>query len=93
MMDGVIAVLTTQNAEALPQLGGENAQLTQLDQPAVSQLTAGIRDQIDLPLRILLALLAGAALALLFEYLDPTFRSRQELQELGLVILGEIPKK
>lgn len=92
MMDGVIAVLTRQNAEALPQLGGENARLTQLDQPAISQAPAGIRAQLELPLRILLALLAGAALALLFEYLDPTIRSREELQELGLTILGEIPK-
>ena len=93
MMDGVIAILTTQNAQALPQLGGENAQLTQLDQPLVSQAPAGIRAQLELPLRILLALLAGAALALLFEYLDPTFRSREELQDLGLEILGEIPKQ
>lgn len=92
-MDGVIAVLMTQNAQALPQLGGENAELTQLDQPLVTQLSAGIRDQIDLPLRILLALLAGAGLALLFEYLDPTIRTREELQDLGLAILGEIPKQ
>ena len=93
MMDGVIVVLTTQNAAALPQLGGENALLTQLDQPAVSQLPAGIRGQLELPLRILLALLAGAGLALLVEYLDPTIRDRQELQDLGLEILGEIPKQ
>ena len=92
MMDGVIAVLTTQNAAALPQLGGENALLTQLDEPAVVQQPAGIRGRIDLPLRILLALLAGIGLALLVEYLDPTIRDRQELQELGLEILGEIPK-
>jgi capsular polysaccharide biosynthesis protein len=36
--------------------------------------------------------LAGIGLALLVEYLDPTIRDRQELQELGLEILGEIPK-
>lgn len=92
MMDGVIAVLTTQNAAALPQLGGENALLTQLDQPMVSQLPTGIRGQLELPLRILLALLVGVGLALLAEYLDPTIRTREELQELGLAILGEIPK-
>lgn len=93
MMDGVIAVLITQNAAALPQLGGENALLTQLDQPTVTQLPTGIRNQLDLPLRILLALLAGIGLALLVEYLDPTIRDRDELEEIGLEILGEIPKQ
>jgi capsular polysaccharide biosynthesis protein len=85
-------VLTTQNAQALPQLGGENAILTQLDQPVVSQAPAGIRSRLELPLRVALALAAGVALALLVEYLDPTIRTREELQELGLAILGEIPK-
>jgi capsular polysaccharide biosynthesis protein len=93
IMDGVIAVLTTQNASALPQLGGENAQLIQLDQPVVNQAPAGIRSQLDLPLRILLALLAGVGLALLVEYLDPTVRDRQEVQDMGLAVLGEIPKQ
>lgn len=93
MMDGVITVLITENAAALPQLGGENAQLTQLDQPQVNPAPSGIRNQLELPVRILLALLAGAALALLVEYLDPTFRDREEVQELGLAILGEIPKQ
>ncbi len=93
MIEGVIAVLTTQNAQALPQLGGENARLTQLDQPVLTQAPAGIRSRLELPLRIVLALAAGVALALLVEYLDPTIRTREELQELGLAILGEIPKE
>ncbi len=93
IMEGVIDVLTTQNAQALPQLGGDTAQLTQLDQPVVSPAPAGIRGRLELPLRILLALFVGVGLALLVEYLDPTYRDRQELQELGLAILGEIPKK
>lgn len=93
MMDGVIAVLTSDNAQALPQLGGETAILTQLDQPLVNPLPAGIRSQLDLPLRIILAFLAGVGLALLVEYLDPTIRDRDEAEQLGLQILGEIPRK
>ena len=93
MMDGVIVVLTEQNSEALPQLGGETAVLTQLDQPVVNQVAGGIRSQLDLPLRILLAIVAGVGLALLAEYLDPTIRDREEVKQLGLPILGEIPKK
>ncbi len=91
--DGVIEVLMTQNAAALPQLGGETALLTQLDQPSVNQIPVGIRNQLELPVRILLALIAGVGLALLVEYLDPTIRDRDEVQELGFGLLGEIPKK
>jgi capsular polysaccharide biosynthesis protein len=93
MMDGVVSVLTADNAKALPQLGGETAVLTQLDQPVVNPMPSGVRSQLDLPLRLLLALMAGVGLALLVEYLDPTIRDRNEIQQLGLQILGEIPKK
>lgn len=93
MMDGVVSVLIADNAKALPQLGGETAVLTQLDQPVVNAMPSGVRSQLDLPLRLLLALMAGVGLALLVEYLDPTIRDRDEIQQLGLQILGEIPKK
>ena len=93
MMDGVIAVLLADNSQALPQLGGDTALLTQLDQPVVNGIPSGIRGQLELPVRILLALFAGIGLALLVEYLDPTIRDRQEAQRLGLDILGEIPRK
>jgi capsular polysaccharide biosynthesis protein len=40
-----------------------------------------------------MALGAGAGLALLVDYLDPTVRGRKELEEMGLPVVGEIPKK
>jgi capsular polysaccharide biosynthesis protein len=92
MMDAVAVVLQEQNS-ILPQLDGETAVLVQLDQPIVNQIPAGIRSQLDLPLRILLALGAGVGLALLVEYFDPTIRERDELTKLGLPVVGEIPKK
>ena len=90
MMDAVAKVLMEQNA--LPQLGGETADLIQLDQPIVNPISFGLRSQLDLPLRIILALGAGIGLALLAEYLDPTIRERDEVVAMGLEILGEIPK-
>ncbi|MEJ2747275.1 MAG: hypothetical protein P8183_05110 [Anaerolineae bacterium] len=92
MVDAVAVVLQEQNS-VLPQVGGETPVLVQLDQPVVNQIPAGIRSQLDLPLRILLALAAGIGLALLVEYLDPTIREREELTEMGLPVVGEIPKK
>lgn len=93
MLDGVITVLTEDNAGALPQLGGENALLTQLDEPVVNPISAGIRSQLDLPLRVALALAAGLGLALLAHYIDPTVRDREEVARAGLAVLGEIPKE
>ncbi len=93
MMDAVAKVLIEQNAAGLPQLDGETAVLVQLDQPVVNQVPVGIRSQLDLPLRIALALGAGVGLALLVEYLDPTLRERDEVEKLGLPVVGEIPKK
>lgn len=92
-MDGVAVVLSEQNADALPQLGGETAVVTQLDQPIVNPIGAGFRSQLDLPLRIVLALVAGLGLALLVEYLDPTVRDREDVEKAGLTLLSEIPRK
>lgn len=93
VMDSAIAVLTEQNALALPQLGGETAVLVQLDEPVVNQIAGGIGSQLDLPLRVALALAAGVGLALLAEYLDPTVRERRELERMGLAVVGEIPRE
>lgn len=93
IMAATITVLTEQNAEALPQLGGQPAVLTQLDAPTVNPIAAGIRSQLDLPLRVVIALGLGIGLALAVEYLDPRIHDRAALQELELEILGEIPKK
>jgi capsular polysaccharide biosynthesis protein len=84
-------VLIERNALGLPQLGGEPARLVQLDEPIVNRVSAGIVKQLDLPLRIILALLAGIGLALLVEYLDPTVRDRRELETMGISVIGSIP--
>ena len=52
----------------------------------------GLRERLDLPLRLLLALAAGVALAFLLDYLDDSVRSAAELEEMGLAVVGEIPR-
>ncbi len=93
MMNAAITVLQEQNTVALPQLGDEPAVLVQLDEPVVQPLPGSIRSQLELPLRLGLALAAGVALAFVVEYLDPTVRDREEVEALGLPVMGEIPKK
>lgn len=91
IINGVITVLTEQNAAGLPQLDGRNAALVQLDEPSVNRVPNGLMDQLELPLRVALALAAGLGLAFLVEYLDPTVRERQDIKRIDLEILGEIP--
>jgi capsular polysaccharide biosynthesis protein len=93
IMDAAIIVLQERNADALPQLGGQPAEVIPLDPAIVNQIPPALRSRLDLPLRVLLALAAGLGLALLIEYLDPTLRARDEVEGLGLPVLGEIPKK
>ncbi len=92
-MNAAASILIEQNDLGLPQLGGEPAQLVQLDQPIVNEIPPGITKQLDLPLRIALALGAGIGLAFLVDYLDPTVRNRTELERIGLSVIAEIPKK
>ncbi|MEZ4590346.1 MAG: hypothetical protein R3D55_04290 [Chloroflexota bacterium] len=92
IMNAAITVLREQNATALPQLGGETAVLTLLDEPIVTPLPRSLGSLLDIPLRLAIGLAAGLGLALLVEYVDPTIRSREEAETIGFVILGEIPK-
>lgn len=93
IMEAAIVVLQERNADALPQLGDQPAEVVPLDPPIINQIPPALRSRLDLPLRVILALAAGLGLALLIEYLDPTIHGRQELETLNLPILGEIPKK
>jgi capsular polysaccharide biosynthesis protein len=73
------------------QLGEEQAQIHLIDPPVVTPVPAGLRQRLDLPIRLALALLAGIFLAFLMDYLDPSLRDADEVEALGLTVLGTIP--
>lgn len=93
IMNAAATVLIEENHQGLPQLGGESADLVQLDQPVVNAIPPGLSRQLDLPFRLVLAIAAGFGLAFLVEYLDPTIRDRYDLDKLGMSVVGEIPKR
>jgi len=90
--DSAITVLRTRNAEAFPQLGGQNAMVTALDTPTVGASTPGLRSLLDLPIRLGLGLGVGLTLAFVAHYFDPFIRDRRDVEVLDLKVLGEIPK-
>ena len=84
-------VLRERSADFLGQLGATDADIRLIDPPMVLPAARSLREKLDLPIRLFLALLAGVALTFLLDYLDDTVRDRAEVEALGLAVLGEIP--
>jgi len=77
-----------------PQAGESRIQITIIDVsgPRVTN-PQSLRQTLDLPIRIILALAAGIALTFLLDYLDDSVRGRAELEAMGIPVLAEVPKK
>jgi len=86
-------VLLHQSAKYFAQLSTENAVVSLIDPPQVGLVGPSLRQRLDLPLRLVFALVLGILLAFLWDYFDDTIRDRQDLESLGLPILAEVPAK
>jgi capsular polysaccharide biosynthesis protein len=91
--EAVGAAVKDGGADYFPQLSGIEAKALLIDGPAIGQVGRSLRDTLDLPMRLFVALVAGVALAFLWDYLDDTVRDRAELESLGATVLAEIPRK
>jgi capsular polysaccharide biosynthesis protein len=91
--EAVGAAVEDGGAAYFPQLDGVSARAVLIDGPGIGQTDPGLKDRLDLPLRLFVALIAGAAIAFLWHYLDNTVRDRAEVEGLGVPVLGEIPRK
>ena len=89
--EAIVATLTESSADFFGQFSASEADIRLIDPPAISEVGRPAREQLDLPLRVLLALAAGIALAFLLDYLDDSVRERADLERLGLDVLGEVP--
>jgi capsular polysaccharide biosynthesis protein len=89
----VAATVEDGGADYFPQLAGVEASAVLIDGPGIGEVGRSLKDKLDLPLRLLVALIAGIALAFLWDYLDNTVRDRADAESLGMTILGEIPRK
>ena len=86
-------VLAQRSGEFLAQLSSENAAVYLIDPPGVYPLPRSLRERLDLPLRLALALGAALALAFLLDYADDSVRDGRDLRELGLPLLATLPKR
>lgn len=85
------ATLEEENAKYFRQLGSQGAEVFVIDSPSVVPLGVSLRDRLEIPIRVLLALVAGVGLAFLLHYLDDTIQDAEEVEALGISTLGRIP--
>lgn len=90
----VVRVMQEDSPKYLTQLGTSGALINVIDEPAPPAANPpSLTQRLNLPVRLLLALAAGLALAFLLDYLDDTVRGRSELEGLDIPVLAEVPRK
>lgn len=92
IINAAVKNLNDNNPKYFAQLGSSPAVIAIIDNPSVVQVGASLREQMDIPIRIALALLAGIALAFILDYLDQSIRDTRDVESLGFKVIGEIPK-
>ena len=91
----IVAALENDSPKYFAQLGTPDAFISSvIDKPLVSVPTSlSLTQRLDLPVRLVLALIAGIGLVFLLDYLDTSVRNAPELEEMGIPVLTEVPKQ
>jgi capsular polysaccharide biosynthesis protein len=85
-------VLDEEAGELVGPLGDARPVLRLIDPPVVVPVGRGLREKLEIPIRLGLALMAGVAGAFLLDYLDRSVRCAEELEEAGISVLAQIPR-
>jgi capsular polysaccharide biosynthesis protein len=93
ILNTAIEVLRQEAPAYFGRLGSEQPRITLFDGPNVSPVPPSLTQRLDLPVRLILALIAGVALCFLLDYLDGSVRGREELEVMGISVLAEVPAR
>ena len=91
--DAVILTIQEEAPTFMPRLFAQNGAAYLVNRGGVAAVGTGLRQKLEFPLKLLIALAAGIALAFLVDYLDDRIRGREDVERLGLSVVGEIPKR
>jgi hypothetical protein len=91
--DAAVTVLSTRSQDYFAQLGGEPAFVTVLSETPITPAPPPLADRFGALIRVGLGLLVGIGLAFLAYYLDPVLRRREDVEALGIPVVGAIPRK
>lgn len=85
-----VKVLQTRNQIYFPQFAASPAEVIAWDDVRVNTVTPPITTRLNPFVRLAFALAAGIGLAAVFEYFDDTLRTSDDVQALGLNLIGKI---
>jgi capsular polysaccharide biosynthesis protein len=89
----ILLTIEEDSPRYLTQLGALGGLITVIDRPLnPTRVPLSLTQQLDLPVRLILAFIAGVGLVFLLHYLDTSVRNAEELEALGIVVLAEIPR-
>jgi len=91
--DAVEATLTEDAHIFMPRLLADQGAVYLINRGGVAAIGPGLRERLDLPLKLALAFIAGVGLVFLLDYLDDRIRTRKQLEAVGFKVLAEIPRK
>jgi len=91
LANAVVQVIETGAESYFAQLTTDSAVVAVIDPPSVAQAATPLRQRLDLPLRLILALVAGVAISFVLDYVDDSVRERTDLVRLGVPVLAEVP--
>lgn len=91
--NAVVDTVREDSADFFPQAFGYGTEAILVDGPHVGPVLPGLREKLDIPVRLALALLAGLGLVLLWHYLDDTLYEQDDVRALGITILAEVPRR
>lgn len=92
IVDAAMIALTSRSQVYFPQLGGDSAQVTILDQATVTAAPTPLTNRLSPLIRLGIAVLIGLALAFFAEYADQTIYHQDDLRRLGIPLLGSVPR-
>jgi len=90
--DAIVVTLQEDVDRFMPRLFAQNGAAYLVNRGSVTPLGPSVTQKLDLPIRLLLALGVGIALCFLLHYLDTRVREPVDLEEMGLAVLGQIPR-
>jgi len=92
IVDESIVILSTRNQEYFPHLEGESARVQIVDEPTVSSSAPPLTNRFAPFIRIVLSGIVGLAFALAWGILDTRLRTRRDVEDLGMRVIGQIPR-
>lgn len=90
--DAVATTVREDSADFFPQAFGYGTEAILVDGPHVGPVLPGLREKLDVPVRVVLALLLGVGVILLWHYVDDTLYEPDDVRAMGLGIVAEIPR-